>query len=389
MRSIYSLAFTAIIIITAIGCGASGKDKKGDLNDKKTKLQELKQQQSKLTEDIKKLESEITKMDPNALPPKPKLVTTMALNAATFRHYIDLQGTITTENVSWVTPRGMGGQVRAIYVKEGQPVRKGQVVVKLDDAIMRQQIEQAKIQLNYLEDIYRRRQNLWDQNIGTEVELVTARNNVSNQQKQIDLLNEQLAMTSVRAEVSGIAETVNIRVGETLTPQTASMAGIKIVNTSDLRATVDVPENYASRVKRGTPVIIELQDINKKFNSTISLISQSISATTRGFTAEAKVPSGAGLKPNQVAMVRILDYVGNDALSVPVNTIQTDEKGKFVMVAATENGKKIARKKPVVIGELYNDNIEIKSGLQPGDEIITDGYQNLYEGQLLTTTTNS
>jgi len=374
-----------MIITLAVACGNSVKDDKGDLTDKRAKLAKLKEDQGNLATEIAKLEDEIAKADPASVAAVPKLVSTTPIQPSQFTHYIDLQGMITTENIYYVSPRGMGGQVKAIYVTQGQKVSKGQLVVKLDDAIIRQQIEQAKIQLGFLQDLYNRRKNLWDQNIGTEVELISAKNNVVGQEKQIGLLNEQLAMTNVYAEVSGVAEQVNLRVGETFSPASAAQAGIRIVNNLNLKASVNIPENYLSRVNKGTPVIVEVRDINKKYNSTISLISQVISTTNRSFTAEAKLPADAGLKPNQVAMVRIQDYTQKDAITVPLNAVQTDEKGKFVMVAASENGKKIARKKPVQLGMLYNDLIEVKQGVQAGDEVITQGYQSIYEGQLVTT----
>jgi len=215
------------------------------------------------------------------------------------------------------------------------------------------------------------------------VELVSARNNVSNQERQLSLLNEQLSFATITAPVSGVAENVSIHVGEVFTG--APNMGITIVNTTDLKATVNVPENYLSKVKKGTPVIVEVPDVNKKFNSTISTISQIIGATSRGFTAEAKIPYQSGLRPNQVARIQIQDYKTSNAIVVPLNTVQTDEKGKYVFIAADENGKRIAKKKQIVLGEMYNDVIEIKSGLQAGDQVITDGYQNLYEGQLITT----
>jgi RND family efflux transporter MFP subunit len=183
--------------------------------------------------------------------------------------------------------------------------------------------------------------------------------------------------------VSGIAEEVNIHVGETFTG--APTNGIKIVNFSNLKVVTDVPENYLSRIKKGTKVQISIPDLNKNYESTISLVSQSISNITRGFIAEAKVPSGQGLRPNLIAVVKILDYSAPEAMAIPLNTLQTDEKGKFVLVAVQENGKTIARKKPVQVGELYGDKIEVKQGLKQGDNLITEGFQALYDGQNITT----
>jgi membrane fusion protein, multidrug efflux system len=171
MRTLSQIATLLALVITVAACGSSNKDAKGELTDKKNKVQKLKDERNKLDEDIKKLEIEIAKLDPNAVKAAPKLVATATVQPGEFVHYIDLQGMITTENIYYVSPRGQGGQVKAIYVKEGQPVRKGQLVVKLDDAIYRQQIEQAKIQLAYLKDIYERRKNLWDQ-IGTRISVL-------------------------------------------------------------------------------------------------------------------------------------------------------------------------------------------------------------------------
>ena len=81
--------------------------------------------------------------------------------------------------------------------------------------------------------------------------------------------------------------------------------------------------------------------------------------------------------------MKILDYSATNAIAIPVNTVGTDEKGKYVYIAVTEGGKLIARKKQVIIGELYNQLIEVKSGLAAGEQLITDGYQNIYDGQLL------
>ncbi len=384
MKIIYRLAVISSVML-AVACGASTKEKKGDLNDKKVELQKLKDQQMKTTEQIKKLEEEIAKLDPNAVTVNPKLVSISAVTAQSFAHYIDLQGKLDADNIAYATPRGQGGQVKAVYVRQGDYVKKGQLLLKLDDAIVRQQIEQVNVQLDLAKSVYQRRKNLWDQKIGTEIELLQAKSNVENLQKQIDLLQEQLDMANVYAGMPGVADMVTIRVGEFFTPQTASVSGIRIVNTSSLKAVVDVPENYLARVKQGTPVLVQVPDVNKTFNSKISLISQVVNNNSRGFAAEARIPSGPNLKPNQVVMIRIQDYAASNAIAVPMNTVQTDQNGKYVYVLANENGKNIARKKQVVVGELNGDQIEIKQGLSVGDQLITQGFQSLYDGQAITT----
>jgi len=196
-------------------------------------------------------------------------------------------------------------------------------------------------------------------------------------------------MSNVYAEMSGVADIVTIKVGDMFTSLSSPVTGngIRIVNTSELKAVVDVPENYLSRIRKGTPVLIEIPDLNRTITSTIFNISQVVSPTTRGFMAEARVPAGANLKPNEVAMMHIQDYAASNVVTVPVNAVQTDQNGKYVYLMVTENGKTIARKRSVIAGEINGDQIEIKKGLDAGDKLISEGYQSVYDGQVVTTET--
>ena len=370
---------TAVILLSACGGGTKNNASTADL---KTQLETLKQEREGIDKKIIALEQAIAKADPTTQE-KSKLVGYTDIAPETFSHYIDLQGRIATENIYYVTPRGMGGQVKEIHVKAGDRVSKGQLIMRLDDALVRQNQKQLETQLTFARNLYERQKNLWNEGIGTEVQFLTAKNNVDNLEKQLDILKEQLSTTRVVSEVSGVVETVNIRVGETFTGN--PMAGITIVNPSNLKASVDVPENYVSRIRKGMPVVVEVPDAGKRFETQVSLVSETISANTRSFIAEAKLANDPGLKPNQVAVVRILDHQAKDAVVVPVATVQSDEKGKFVYVISEEGGKKLARRKSITVGELYDNLIEVKSGLANGDKLITKGFQGLYEGQLLTT----
>lgn len=370
-------------------CGAKTSDANNTIAEKKTQLEDLKKQQQKLSGDIAALEAEIVKLDPSSKTEKTKLVSVAPVTPQNFTHYIELQGTIDAEDISYVAPRnGQGGLVKQIFIKKGDNVKKGQQILKLDDAVYLTNLKQAQSQLAFAEDLYRRQKNLWDQQIGTEIQLVQAKQNVDQIEDQIATINEQWSMTNIYAGVSGIADEVNVRVGELFTGFLGQTAQIKIVNTSRLKVRALVPENYLDRVKTGGNLIVTLPDAGKTFNTTISLAGLSIDPNNRSFYIEGKLPSDKDLRPNQVALVKIQDYAATNAISIPVNTLQTDEKGKFVLVAATENGKLTARKKQVTIGQFYADQIEIKTGLQAGDQLITTGVQGLYDGQLITLATN-
>jgi membrane fusion protein, multidrug efflux system len=395
----YLITGLAVIVILS-SCGSSSKDKNAAVNDKKVALEKLKTDKEKLDGQINQLQTDINKLDPaSSTAQKPKLVAVQTIAPADFSHYIELQGRIESENISYVTPRGMGGVVKAIYVKQGDNVRKGQLLMKLDDVIARQSLvaakeglESIKSQLGYAKNIYQRQKNLWDQNIGTEVQVITAKNNVTSLENQlkaseenVKVYQEQANTNNVYSEVSGVADEVTIKVGETFSAQSAAMLGVKIVNNSELKVTGNIPENYLTNVQKGTAVIINVPDVNKTFNSSVSFVGSTINALSRGFVVEAKLPANAGVKPYQIALLKIKDYAAANTIAIPLATLQNDEKGKFVMVASNENNKWVARKRPVNIGLLNGDQLEIKTGLKTGDVLITEGFQSLYDGQIIVT----
>jgi membrane fusion protein (multidrug efflux system) len=379
---------TALVIGSSVllaACG-SGTVQKGDpLEAKKAELAKLKDQQDKLNKDISTLETEIGKLDSSAMPgAKAKLVALTAMAPTSFTHYIDLQGNVDANDVSYVAPRnGTGGVVTAVYVKQGDHVRKGQMLLKLDDALPRTQLANAQTQLSYAKDLYQRRKNLWDQKIGTEVDLINAKNNVDMAENQIKLIQEQLDFTNVTADIDGTVDNITVKVGEMFG---AGQQQIRIVNTDNLKVVVQVPEIYQQRVKVGTPVKIALPGIeNKTITGTVHVAGKVIDPGSRSFSAEIRIPGSSNIRANQVAVVKLEDYSATNVITIPVNTVQSDEKGKYVMLGVKENGKLVAHKRNVTIGQLYGDKIEVTSGLQVGEELITDGFQGLYEGQSLTT----
>jgi RND family efflux transporter MFP subunit len=377
----------AMITLLLSACGSSSKDSKGELNDKKAQLEKLKGDQKKITDQITKLEEEIAKLDPNASAGVAKLVAITPVQASPFEHFIEIQGTVEATNISYVAPpNGQGGVVKALYVRQGQNVRKGQVLARLDDQLIRQQIEPLRVQLNAAEDTYKRTKNLYDQGIGTYQNVLQAKTQVETLQGNINTLQKQAALMTVTAPQSGVADIVNVRVGETFMGATAAGPQIRIVNTGDLKIKANIPENYMGSVKVGSPLEVLLPDENNRIvNATVTVVGKIIDPGTRTFYIEAKVPSSSNLKPNQVAKVHIKDYGNENAITIPVNTLQNDEAGKYVMVAVKEGDRLVAHKRTVTVGELYNNRLEVKTGLQVGDQLITEGFQSLYEGQLITT----
>ena len=386
----------SLLAVLLAACGEKKSAEPAEISKKKAELTELKKQQEKLTSQIGQLEKEIARLDPSAAKAENAILVSVdsPVNYQSFNHFIELQGKVESDNISFVTPRGQPGQVKQIFVKKGDYVKKGQLLIKLDDAIARQSViaaerglETMRVQLDFARSLYQKQKNLWEQNIGTEVQLITAKNNaetlenqMKSMQEQIKINREQLQMTQVYSDVAGVAEDVNVRIGETF------MGGmqIKIVNTSDLKVITQVPENYIDRVTTGKPIVIALPDLNKSISTQVSLTGKIIDPNSRSFYMEAQIPADKDFYPNQIAQIKIRDYFNAKAIVAPLNTLQNDEKGKYIMVLSDDNGKNIARKKEVTIGQIYGDKVEIKSGLSIGDQIITEGFQGLYDGQLIT-----
>lgn len=389
--------YRLLITVSALFLMACGGEKTDKVTSLKKELTELRTLQDKTTDKIRKLEDELALLDTSATQSsKIKLVAFTPAKVQDFSHYVDLQGKVDADNISYISPRGMAGQVKAVYVKEGQYVKKGQLLLKLDDAIVQQQVTAARQQLNgiktqlgFARNIYERQNNLWKQGIGTEVQLIQARTNVEALEDQLNAANEQVKVaveqantTNVVSDVTGIADVVNVRVGETFSGMTAQGPQIKIVNNSSLKVVANIAENYISTLAKGTPVSIFFPDLNKEVNSTLSLVGQSIDPTMRGFVAEARISSDPLLKPNQTAVMKIMDYNAKNAVVVPVNAVQSDESGKYVFISREgKNGTKEAQRVAVTIGPAYGNLIEIKSGLKGGEQVVSEGYQDIYEGQ--------
>lgn len=385
MKRILQYSIIAGFAVLLVACGGGAKEKKGSLGDKKAELEKLKTEQVSIATKITALEEEIAKLDTAAgKTEKAKLISVVPVSTEDFSHYIDLQGKVDADDISYIAPpNGQGGVVTDIYIKEGQFVKKGQLVLKMDDKVLRQQIKISETQLSLAKELYNRTKNLWDQNIGTEVQLLQAKTQVDALEKQIATANEQIKLYTVYSPVSGIADLVNIRIGELFVGANATGFQIRIVNNTTLKAVVEVPENYMSRVRVGSPVIVTVPDLNKTFNSSVKLSSQIINPNSRTFTIEANIPGGT-VRPNSVAAVRIKDYDAPNAIVIPVNLVQTDDKGKYVYVVEKDSkGRSVAVKKPVVVGESYGDKIEIKSGLQTGMQLISEGYQTVYDKQIV------
>lgn len=356
-----------LLAIIAIGCAKP---------DKKAELASLKQEAQALETKIKALEKEVGVV--KVATGKIKTVAVSPLSTQKFQHYIEVQGAVEAVNTATVGAQ-MGGAITSVLVKEGDNVAKGQLVATIDGSILKESLEELKHQLSLATTIFDKQKALWDQQIGTEVQYIQAKGNKEAMEKRIATMQQQLAMTKVYAPISGTVEAVRQKTGEMAMP---GMGIIQIVSVGALRVRAKVADTYLGAVKRGDRLVVKFPDTNQELNTQINVVAKTVNPITRTFDIEANIPNlGGQLKPNQMAVININDASKAATLVINKNLIRDLSGQCVVYVAEKEGTKKVAKARMVKTGLDYNGQIEIIEGLKAGDNVITEGYQEVTDGQ--------
>jgi len=353
------LYISAAMVLAA--CGHKPKDYKAQLAD-------LQKQQAEISAKIAKIQAE----HPVADSSKVTDVSVLAVSPTQFTNYIELQGKIDAQDNVTAFPQSPG-TITAIYVKAGQHVSRGQVMVQLDNSVLRQNIAQAQAQADLAATVYQRQKNLWDQKIGTEVQFLQAKTNMESARKQVSALREQASMYTIKSPINGTVDQMDLKLGQVAQP---GLTGIRIVNADNLKVKADVPESYGAKVSAGDKVKVIIPDMQDTINARVSFAAKVIDPNSRSFSVEVRLPSSGKLRPNMTALLNIVDYQKSDALVVPVNAIQKSENGDYVFVANNGAAKKVVIKS----GATYGGKTEIVSGLSKGDQVITAGAADLEDG---------
>ncbi|MFM7588788.1 MAG: efflux RND transporter periplasmic adaptor subunit [Bacteroidota bacterium] len=370
--------FLGLTSALVIACG--GQESK----DPATRLKELQAEQARIGAEIQKLQQELRKTGQKtgeSLTSQAKLVQVLTLNLDSFQTWVEVQGTVDARQNIEVTAGSMG-VVRNIRVREGQKVTKGQVLAELDQTVMLQSIEEVKGQLDFAQQLYIKQDNLWKQNIGSEVQYLSAKNQKESLERRLATVQSQLDMTRIKAPVSGTVDQVYLKLGQSAA---MGMPAVRVVNFDDLRVITDLSESYVSRVREGATVDLEFKDLNINAQGRIAYVARSINTLNRTFRVEVPLNNRNGLyRPNMIVGMKINDYKTNKAIKIPVNLLQNSEEGPFVMIAQGEGASLKATRVSVTVGRSNGIETEILQGLQAGDRIITTGYNDLNDGQAIT-----
>ena len=357
-------------LLFLLACGNQPKDPAAQ-------LAQLKEQKAQIEAQIAQLEKET---GAGATEQRIRTVGLTELKPQVFRHYIDLQGKIEAEESVQATAK-MPGALTRVLVKNGDAVRKGQILAQIDDQMMQKSKAELELQLATATDVFNRQKSLWDQKIGTEIQFIQARTQKEALEKSLETLKEQMNMTNIYAPIDGVVDVVILKTGQAIAP---GVPLCNILNLRDLKIAGKVPDAYSAKVRAGDQVVVYFPDLDKEITTRISYVSKSIDPMSRTFAVEAKLPSQSDYRANMIAVLKIIDYQRTDAIVAPINVVQNAEDGEFVLLAEkTGDNRATARKTLIKTGVNYGGMVEITQGLKKGDWLISTGYQEVNNGETI------
>jgi len=380
MKPLYIFILSFVVLVS---CGEKEKSvdaliASGNLKELKAERDKLQQQQHDISEKLHLLNEKLESMDSLKNVP---LITTIEVELIQFDHYLELQGSVATKKNLVLYPE-IGGILTKIYVKEGQKVNSGQLLAKIDDGGMSQQLAQLEIQANLAKTTFERQSRLWEQKIGSEMQYLQAKSNYEAQEEAVKQLQSQLAKTTVRAPFSGTIDDIITDQGAVVAPGQTPV--IRIVNLEDMYIETDVPEAYLGSVTEGKTVKVNFPILDTVINSKIRQAGNFIDPANRTYKVLVDVPnSQKNIKPNLTAKLQINDYTKDGAILIPQSVITENAEGEQYVYVADSIQNKIAVAKRVIIktGKTQGDLIEVINGLKANDHLIKEGARSVKDGQ--------
>ena len=380
---IYFFAFSLVFF----SCDNIKKDTVSIINSKDLKLIQneksvVSNQINVLQKELKILNDVIFDLDENQKLP---LVTNFKVTSAPFKHYIEVQGSIDSDKNLKLYPE-IPGIIKSIYVKEGQKVSKGMVLVELSNEGIIAQIEQMKLQVKLAETIYERQLSLWKEKIGSEVQFLQAETNYLSLKKNIDQLKFQISKSKIIAPFDGVIDELIADPGSNVSPGITPV--LRIINLDEVKVKAEIPETHISKIKINSEVFIYTPVLSSTVVSKISTVGNIINPNNRNFRIEVVLKNNEyDFKPNMTVKISINDYKNPNALLVSQKNIIENSANEFYVFKLepldVSQHKFTAIKTFVKLGKISNNKIEVLEGLNSGDLIVEDGIRLVTDKQIV------
>jgi RND family efflux transporter MFP subunit len=342
-----------------------------DLNGLKTQKEDKLKTLNALKMELSQINAAIANLDPSE---KLALISMFEVKPENFDHHIEIQANIKTRQNVLLYPE-YNGTLKKVYVEEGQKVKKGKLLAQIDDAGLKNQLEQLQIQARLSKTTYERTQRLWDQNIGSEMNLLQAKATYESQLKTVAQLKKQLQRTQILAPFSGTIDEIVANTGANLLPgQTPVM---RIVNLKKMYTEASVPERYLEQVKKGTSATVKIPMLDREYPTTIRQTGNFINPNNRSFRVETLLPNpDEMIKPNLSCKLKINDYSNPEALMIPMRIVKENANGKkYIFKLKSDVKDQVYRTEQtfVRLGKNSMDKVEVLEGIQAGDLLVDEG----------------
>ena len=340
----------------------------------KTERQNIEDKILELDEQIQELDSSVSN----------KLVTVFKADTSQFKHYFDVYGNVQSDKTATLFAENPGS-VTEILVKEGQEVSKGQLLVRIDAGVYSRNLQELQTSLDLATTLFEKQKRLWEQNVGSEVQYLEAKNRKESIENSMATLKEQKSKSSVVAPFAGVVDKIFPKLGE--------MAGMqapiaRIVNLENLYITADVSERYVNALKKGDEVNLSFGDDTLK--SEIDRIGTFINPTNRSFEIRVALNNNLkGARPNSLIPMKINDMTQEKSIVLPASIIMQDGNGKdyVYVIGRDDRNKQIAVKKRIETGATYEGKTVITEGVTSGDQVIDKGSRSVRDGDRVDTET--
>jgi len=345
---------------------------------KRRRLEELRRELAQVQQEIARLEAELGAPGSQEAQPRDPSVVVETARQGVLQRTLEVQGSVESRTTVTLSAK-VGGTVVAVHVQPGQRVRQGQVLLELDTEVLRRTLAEVEVQRELARTLYEKYKRAWEAQAVAEVQYLNARQQWEALERRVATLQEQIAQSRIVAPFSGIVDNVMVKHGEFLAP---GIPALRLVNGSSLYVAADVSEAYVGAVKPGMSVELVFSETADTVRGRIRSVGQSIEVRTRTFRIEIvpeRIP--AAVRPGLHCQVRIPDVNRPQTVIVPLAAVQQHNGAPVVFVVERRDAHQgIVRQRPVRLGALTPEAVEILAGLQPEELVVVRSSSQLRDG---------
>ena len=287
--------------------------------------------------------------------------------------FLETNGTLEAENEVDIVAR-TSGPVTEIRTEEGQMIRSGELIARIDAREARNQAAIATVARDEAQLAFNRTKSSWDDGLVSREAYDTALSQLSSAGAQLESAEIQLAYTEIRAPFDALVVTRDIKLAQYVTSGTTLF---RISDFTPLLCRIEAPEKDLPRIRNGQSAHLRVEAYpGERFSATVARMRPTVDPATGTFTVTLEVDGRGKLRPGMFASVYLQTDTHDDALVIPRNALVLDSLGDTVYVKAGD----VSARREVRLGLRDEDSVEILEGLTEGDLLIVIGQDGLADG---------